>query len=185
MVESPPNEPASRITWVIRAPKLALDISFAIAFLSAVAHLFLDSRDVTGVFWVFLFPPVACYLYAHSPRTRTSTKIVTTLFLAMIDCGDVMAWALPKLGKDRDTGLWSHGTAILNWYMGCYLIFIFVILPPVLFIRPLIARYQRRSPEFSVVTCLLGLLLWVLMAPFTVETVVRFLIHGPLPRNNN
>jgi len=182
------NQPASdgtaiAVRWAIRIPTLLLDFFFLLFFLMAVGHAFLHTREFGPIF-VCLFPPAVCYLYVHSPITRTSTKLVTALFLAMISLGDVMAYALPQFGKDPLPGTSPHESAVLSWYIGSYLLFVVVILPPVLFVRPLIARYQKRIAEFSIITCFLGLLLWIIMAPFVISIMIRFLIEGPLPNAN-
>jgi hypothetical protein len=52
------------------------------------------------------------------------------------------------------------GARMLYWYVGMYLLYAVVILPPYLFLTPF---WQRRRPWFSRTTCWTGLAVWVLV----------------------
>ena len=86
------------------------------------------------------------------------------IFLFLISLADFVAPLLPRLGSNFKT-LPRHEAAVLEWYQIVYIIFVIVVFPPMLFVRPLIDRRFGRPSYFSPITCYLGLLLWLMLAP--------------------
>lgn len=137
----------------------------AIAFLIAVVRLFLLQGMDIRVLGVYLLPPL---LAVGSTRSnRTSTRILGATFLTLVDFGLLIApfeMIFPNLGRGG-VPLPPHDVRILHWYLVIYLLFLFVIAPPFLFIRGLLDKHYHRQGGFSMFTCILGLITWAIVGP--------------------
>ena len=150
-------------------PKSILDYWAAVAFLVAVGRLCLLDRPGARVLLVFLGPP-ALALTAKANSDRRSTRFIATLFLTLIDVGVLLApfqRIFPRLGAS-DIPLPASDKRILVWYLLIYVLYIFCILPPFMFIRGLVDKRRHRPSELSRFTCIFGLAAWAFVGPLFV-----------------
>ena len=169
---------SSSFEKAIRTPFRIIDFCFVVSFLIAVVHVCWNERRIDWVF-LFLVPPLWAWVWTRSPRSRLSTKLIAAVFLALISLGDVVACFNVPVGNHL-SGLSRHENIVLEWYVLVYLLYLFALLPPVLFMRPLIDRWRQRATYFHPVTCCLGLLVWLIMGPFAIYTFGHFLMYGPI-----
>jgi len=155
-------------------PTSLLDYWTIAAFLVAVLNLFhLRNADLEVLFFCLLPPSMA--LIAKDFSDRLSTRIVALLFLLSIGAGVPIASAervLPELGG-MDEGLASRNDRILAWYAVVYLAYVFGALPLFLFGRGLLDHLRKRKAQFSVFTCVLGLVASTFVAPLTFSLCVE------------
>ena len=167
----------SRITWWLTYLHEALA---AITFVPAVLHLLLLRKFNPGVLVLFLLPPTVAAVSWKTGRL-SSTRVLGAGFLLLLLIGDAIApfhGVLSRMNCFPELPL--TGNRVLSWYGAVYLLYAIVILPPPLFIRPLIQRKCGEEPYFSWPTCCLGLLCWLIMAPPTAFISVCLLLGtGP------
>jgi hypothetical protein len=160
----------------IRAPFRLLDFVFTIVFLFAVAHVCWNARRLD---WLYLFlgPPLFALIAYRSPKSRWSTRLIAAIFLALISVGDIVAFFSDLHTAKNFPGLSRHENFVLMWYVLIYMLYLFVIFPPVLFLRPLIDRWKGRPTYFHAFTCYLGLLTWLIMGPAVIYLLISALIY--------
>jgi len=143
-------------------PRTLLGYWSTAAFLLAVARLLLIRGLNAGSLILFLFPPLMALVFRGSDRR--STRVMAALFLTLIDFGVLIGpipWLFPGL-QPIDRGLSATDNRVLAWYVGMYIFYLFVLLPPLIFGRGLLRRYRRKG-DFSTFTNVLGLVAWVIM----------------------
>jgi hypothetical protein len=147
-------------------PTSLLDYWTIAAFLAAVLSLFyLRTFDLRVLFFC-LFPPLVAFIHKDF-SDRKSTRVFSALFLTMIGAGVALAPAkdiFPELGGVAK-GLTPEHDRILAWYTVVYLLCVFGGLPAFLFGRGLMDRFRRGSAQFSLFTCILGLVACAVVAP--------------------
>jgi hypothetical protein len=154
------------------------DALFAAAFLYAAVRLAMAEQR-PELLVLFILPPVFALAVRLSPRSLRSSRVLASLFLGLLTLGDVAAWC--GLRMPASGGAWAvlseHQRGMLGWYVLVYLAFLFVVFPPVLFVRPLLQIQRGEKPYFSRFTCNLGIVAWLLITPLVVHAIVVGLSH--------
>ena len=180
------DEQESEISVVLQKfkPTSILDYWTVLAYLLAVGTLIsLRGLDLDTLFF-FLFPPTFAYIHKNL-SDRYSTRLMSALFLSLVGAGVTLAsknHLFPNLGG-VDKGLSAEHNRILAWYAAVYLLYVFNVLPVVLFGRGLIDHVRRKPTQFSVFTCVLGLIAALFVGPLmfwvTQEHLGLFPIWAP------
>jgi hypothetical protein len=167
---------------ILWTPLKAKDAIYGIALLLVVAHL-LIIRGNPLILVLFGLPLALAFAARCDPSSRRSTRIIASIFLALVAAGDLVA-PFVHLPGSSFPGLSPAESRMLEWYLIAYLLFIFVVFPPVLFIRPLLDRRRGRPAFFSAFTCYLGLFAWVTTGPmfclliFLLPSILRGTTHA-------
>jgi len=155
------------------------DYQAGITFLIVVGRLFLASGLDSDVLLLFLLPPIMALL-AVKTSDRESTRLVGNIFLSLIALGVMIApfeGVFPELGQQGQVSndLPAETGRIVSWYLCVYLLWLFNVLPLLLFIRGLRDRRDAREGGFSAFTCYLGLFAWLMVGPLMIALIVKFL----------
>jgi hypothetical protein len=154
-------------------------IACLVGILLLHAYLFFDLGLMLTV--VLCMAPCFAFLIAGSQRFRPSLRLLAASFLVLAVVGLWFASrnVYPRLGGMlhlppnplfRDHVIMNPirpsmpvsrlGARMFYWYMGMYLLYGVVLVPPYLFLTVL---GQRRRPWFSRRTCWVGLAVWLLV----------------------
>jgi hypothetical protein len=147
----------------------------AISLFAIVAQLaVIRGFDIRQVM-LFGVPVVFALMVAsHEPATRGT--LLAQLFLSLIGLGLVVAkvsWIFPQLGG-MDAGLPRESDRALTWYCTVYLLFFSAVLPAHAFTDALHHHRLGRPAKFSELTCYLGLMTAILMAPGMLWIAIKF-----------
>jgi hypothetical protein len=149
----------------------------ALAFLYAVAHLFLLRNADPRVALLFLVPPTLAFLTLSSPKAGRGSRFACRLFLAMVIMAIVLGESpalLPNL-RPQFPGVPQQLDRILTLYCGVYMFFLFGFLPPFVFVLSLRQNSAGKSTELSRITCILGLMTWALLMLALVASIPQLL----------
>ena len=157
--------PAKGILKVFK-PKSLLDYWTAAMFLAAVIRLFIIKGLDPRTLLLFLVPPLIA-LANKAFSDRLSTRVLGAVFLTLIGFGVALGRVrslFPNLcGVDPE--LSATDNRILTWYAIVYVLYLFSVVPLVLFIRGLIDHRRKRKAEFTKFTCILGLIAELIVGP--------------------
>ena len=174
LYDEPLDEPCDNVAHDEPAPTVIKRITrrinllwTAVAFFLAViqACLVLSSMSL-GALALFVIPPVISFMIVISPGMTRMARFLASFILATVEAAVFLApltWVFPNFSTKSPLPL--EQARILGFYLMGWLFFIFVLLPPCIFGRSLIRRFQKKPASFSTFTCILGLFAWLLVGP--------------------
>lgn len=151
--------------WLLRSLENAHHLWLALAFLFAVANLFLLRNADPRVVLLFLVPPTLAFLILSSPNPGRASRFACRLFLGMVTTAIVLGEfraLIPNL-RPLFPGVPQQQDRILTFYVGVYLVFYLVLLPPYVFVISLRRHGRAEAVTLSRSTCILGLMTWALL----------------------
>lgn len=139
-------------------------------FLFAVATLVYYRGFDPSIILMFVLPLMGAFAFSESeiPSYRYSA----IAFLALVNVGVVIArteWLFPDL--EMDDQLPPVPNRILAWYGGLYLLYLFSVVPLVVFGGFLIQHSKGKNPGWSRFTCIIGLVLGLILTPFAIGSL--------------
>jgi hypothetical protein len=149
------------------------NIWLIIAFIFAVGNLFLLQNADKSILILFLLPPLYAILVLGSPTSAFSKRALASLFLFCISVGIIIGPfhdILPNINKFPKLPLTQN--RILSFYLDIYLLFLFAIIPPCMFVGSLLRHKQGQPAKFSKFTCYFGLFAWILLVPFLLHSLL-------------
>jgi uncharacterized membrane protein len=153
----------------------AHDALMAATFMLAVLHLWMVRNGDVRTLIYFVLPPL-CAMAGRKRGVLRSTRLLASGFLLLVAIGDVIApigTIFPAMSAFHE--LPPTQDRILSWYAIAHLFYVVVIVPPVLFFRPLLHHRRGQATYLNRPTCYLGLALWICMAPSAIWVVAGLL----------
>jgi hypothetical protein len=160
----PPSSPVRGWIFWLTVPHKIVNALFFGAFLLAVGRMYFFDGGTLEQVGMFVIPTALAFGATSDPATPLAWRRVGSAFLALIGFGDAFAWGGVKLTTPHQpTNLSDHDLALLAWYVVIYLVFLFGVVPPVLFLRSLKLNREGLATALSPPTCYFGLVSWTVV----------------------